>query len=60
MEKHEDAYKDANLYAGKVVNMAERPMNEISLKRMQKEYTTIFEAFIAGVDWARNQEKEKQ
>lgn len=55
-EKNEDAFPDANRYAGKVVNMADRPMNEVSLKRMQKEYTTIFDAFLAGVEWARRSE----
>lgn len=54
--KHEDAFQAANKYSGDVVNMASRPINELSVKRMQKEHLELFEAFIAGVDWARKQQ----
>lgn len=61
---HEDAFIDANSYAGRNVKLSEAlkvAANKDTAKKMiedcQDMYLALFTAFIAGVDWVREKEK---
>lgn len=57
--KHEDAFKAANLHAGKVVNLVDILQSSTPLtapfliESAQNAYEFVFAAFIAGVDYGR-------
>ena len=62
---HEDAFRDANLHAGKVTDMptALHSVQNLDHARviiadLQFQYDRVFEAFIAGVAWAREDMKK--
>lgn len=58
---HEDAFKAANLHAGRVIDLLvglkcaeDMDQARAMISSMQGEYEKLFEAFIAGVSWARD------
>lgn len=63
---HEDAFRDANLHAGRVIDLpaglkTARSMDQARamIGTMQDQYEKLFEAFIAGVAWAREEAKQR-
>lgn len=64
---HEDAFKDANLCAGRRTKLADalrrthdKHLAHLIIADCQEKYLQIFEAFIEGVEWGRNNPKEKE
>jgi hypothetical protein len=58
---HEDAFEAANLHAGRVIDLpaglkAAKDMDQarMIIGTMQGQYENLFEAFVAGVSWARD------
>jgi len=65
-DEHEDAFKSANLHAGKTVNMPDALKScrdkDTAIRiiaELQTRYEECFDAFIAGVRWAREEAKKK-
>lgn len=61
---HEDAFKEANLCAGRFTNLAEELKDiknprvfELVIEDLKKKYEIIFSAFIEGVEWGRKNPK---
>lgn len=57
---HEDAFKDANLCAGRLTNLPEalkmatdKDQARIIIRDCQDMYVNLFHAFIEGVEWGR-------
>ncbi len=57
---HEDAIKDANGYAGRNIDIpkalkfaASKDQAMVIIVGLQDDYLKMFNAFIAGVDWGR-------
>lgn len=64
---HEDAFKAANLHAGRVIALpaglkAARDMNHarVLIDSMQDDYQRLFDAFIEGVRYGRENPLERQ
>lgn len=62
---HEDAFKSANRCAGRLTNLSEalkvadnENQARLIIEDCQDKYRKIFDAFIEGVAWAREQAKE--
>lgn len=58
---HEDAFKEANLCAGRAVNLPEaiklslnKDQARLMILQCQDQYLALFDAFIQGVAWGRN------
>jgi hypothetical protein len=63
---HEDAFKDANRFAGgrtKIADALKLADTEYQARAIilhaQETYQGLFDALIAGVDWAREQNKKQ-
>ena len=64
---HEDAFKSANMCAGRLTNMVEalkfckdKDVARVLIGQMQETYQNLFTAFIEGVDYGRRNPRAEQ